>query len=46
VVYKGQVPQINFGGDLNRNTTLKGAIKALEYYNVRLELEGKKFIVH
>lgn len=46
VVYKGQVPQINFGGDLNRNTTLKGAIKALEYYNVRLELEGKKIIVH
>ncbi|MFT4092452.1 MAG: FecR domain-containing protein [Niabella sp.] len=45
VVYKGEVPQINFGGDLNRNTTLKGAIKALEYYNVHLELQGKKIIV-
>jgi ferric-dicitrate binding protein FerR (iron transport regulator) len=45
IVYEGNVPPIVFGGELSRNISLSGIIKALEDSKVHLRVEGRKIII-
>lgn len=46
VVYEGKVPEMNFFGKLNRNTSLKGILNVLQSQGVRFSFEGKKLTVY
>ena len=45
VVFEGQVAQLRFSGDIQRDLTLKQVLKLLEINHVFCRLEGQKLIV-
>jgi ferric-dicitrate binding protein FerR (iron transport regulator) len=45
VVYEGNVPPIVFGGELSRNISLSGILKALEDSKVHFRVEGRRITV-
>jgi ferric-dicitrate binding protein FerR (iron transport regulator) len=45
IVYMGQVPQREFGGEISRNANLSQVLKILNESNVKCRLEGKKLII-
>ena len=45
IFYEGQVPEIQFGGELERAADLSQTLKILEEYNLHFKLKEKKLIV-
>jgi len=45
VVYEGDIPQKEFGGDMEKNLNLSQVLKSLEKNDLHCRLEGKKLIV-
>jgi ferric-dicitrate binding protein FerR (iron transport regulator) len=45
IVYEGNVPPIVFGGELSRNITLSGILKALEDSKVHFRVEGRRITI-
>lgn len=45
IIYDGQVPDLNFGGELKRNLALKDMLDILQKTGVQFRVEGKKLIV-
>lgn len=45
VVYEGNVPAMEFGGELQRSLNLSQVLRALEKSQVRFRIEGNKIIV-
>ncbi len=46
VIYeKGIVPDIKFGGKMNKNMQFDNMLKALEMSKVNVRLEGRKLII-
>ena len=45
VAYEGEVPNIEFYGELNRNSSLNDVIAALKDSDVHFKREGRKLIV-
>lgn len=45
VVYKGNIPKRQFGGEISRNTNLLEVLEVLELSKVHFTIEGKKIIV-
>ena len=45
VVYEGEIPQREFGGDIEKNLKLSQLLKILEKNDLQFRLEGKKLIV-
>lgn len=45
IVYKGEVPQRAFGGEISRNANLSQILNILNESNVKCRLEGKKLII-
>ncbi|MGX5817375.1 FecR family protein [Chitinophaga lutea] len=45
IAYEGAVPQRQFGGKIERSSSVEDVLKILELSNVRFRIEGKKIIV-
>jgi ferric-dicitrate binding protein FerR (iron transport regulator) len=45
IVYEGNVPPIVFGGELSRNISLSGILKALEDSKVHFRVEGRRITI-
>lgn len=45
VVYKGTVPDRNFGGKISRSSPLDDVLKALELSDIKFRIEGKTIVV-
>jgi ferric-dicitrate binding protein FerR (iron transport regulator) len=45
IVYMGQVPQREFGGEISRNANLSQVLNILNESNVKCRLEGRKLII-
>ncbi len=45
VIYEGEVPQTEFGGDIEKNLKLSQLLKILEKNDLQFRLEGKKLVV-
>jgi len=45
VIYEGEVPQREFGGDIEKNLKLSQLLKILEKNDLQFRLEGKKLVV-
>ena len=45
VTYEGEIPQREFGGDIEKNLNLSQVLKILEKNGLRFRLEGKKLVV-
>src|SRR5688572_10199955 len=45
VAYEGEIPQREFGGDIEKNLNLSQVLKILEKNGLRFRLEGKKLVV-
>lgn len=45
VVYEKGIPDIRFGGEMSRNITLEGVLRALEASEVNFRLEGNRTLV-
>lgn len=45
VIYEKNVPDIEFYGEINRNISLAGVLKALQLSDVHFKIEGRKLIV-
>ncbi|THU40150.1 DUF4974 domain-containing protein [Niastella caeni] len=45
IVYKSEVPQRAFGGEISRSANLSDVLKILNESNIKCRLEGKKLIV-
>lgn len=45
IVYKGEVPRREFGGEISRNSNLSQVLNILNESNVKCRLEGKKLII-
>ncbi len=45
VVYEGEIPQREFGGDIEKNLKLSQLLKILEKNDLQFRLEGKKLVV-
>lgn len=45
VVYQGEIPQRNFGGEMQRDLNLSEVLKILETNQVHFRIEGKRLIV-
>ena len=45
VIFEGNVPKRNFGGEMQRDLTLSEVLKLLEKNNVHFRIEGKKLLV-
>jgi ferric-dicitrate binding protein FerR (iron transport regulator) len=46
VVYEGDVPDEEFGGELRRNSKLSSVLKILEKSGVNFRIEGNRVTVH
>jgi transmembrane sensor len=45
VVYEGEIPKREFGGDIEKNLNLSQLLKILEKNDLQFRLEGKKLVV-
>ena len=45
VLYEGEIPQREFGGDIEKNLKLSQLLKILEKNDLQFRLEGKKLVV-
>ena len=46
VVYEGEVPDQQFGGELRRNSKLSSVLKILEKSGVNFRIDGNTVTVH
>lgn len=45
VVYKKGIPNVQFWGEISRNTSLSGVLKALENSDIKFDLEGNRLLI-
>lgn len=45
IVYEGKMPEMKFGGEISRNSTVSEVLKILEKSKVRFRIEGRKIVI-
>ena len=45
VAYEGNIPDMKFGGKINRNSNASQVLTILEESNIHFKIQGKKIIV-
>ncbi|HEY4061973.1 MAG TPA: FecR domain-containing protein [Puia sp.] len=45
IVYEGEIPQMEFGGKISRNSNVSEVLKILELSKVHFRIDGKKIVV-